>query len=180
DHDQLAAGALALVFQLAPELAPAAVADRPGQVPVADHVGDREVLDRDQVVAADQAGGGLVQEVAAGVADLSVGPGYLGLRPAAAGRATLAPGQPPLVAGEVAGPALQVTGVGDPLAVRRHREAGDAQVDAGCSPGSRPGRRSARVDREGHVPAAVGLFGDEHGARVQPGHLHARPRPRER
>ncbi len=118
-HDQLAAGSLALVLQLAAELAPPAVADRPGQAPVADHVGDREVLDRDQVVAADQAGGGLVQEVAAGVGDLAVGPGDLGPCLGPVGRAFPATGEAALVAGEAGSPALQVAGIGDPLAVRR-------------------------------------------------------------
>ena len=41
DHDQVAAVPLAFVLKLAAELAPAAVGDGPGQVPVADHAGRR-------------------------------------------------------------------------------------------------------------------------------------------
>src|SRR5580704_18449273 len=39
EHDQFPVGPLALVLELAAELAPSAVRDRPGQPPVADHPG---------------------------------------------------------------------------------------------------------------------------------------------
>src|SRR6266496_2522362 len=67
DHDQVPAVPLALVRELAAELAPAAVADRAGQVPVADHVLDGEVFDHDDVVLATQAGAGAALSLPAGV-----------------------------------------------------------------------------------------------------------------
>ena len=67
-HDQLTAVPLALVRELAAELAPPAVRDRAGQPPVADHVLDGEVLDHDGIRRADQAGAGLVQKVLPGAA----------------------------------------------------------------------------------------------------------------
>jgi hypothetical protein len=180
NHDQLTAGTLALVFQLAAELAPAAVRNGPGHAPVADHVLHSEVLDRDQVVAADQAGGGLVQEVAAGAGDLAVGPGYLGPGLGPVGRAFLAAGQPPLVAGQVAGLALQVPGIGDPVAFAGHREVVHAQINTHRPAGRGQRLRWLGIDGQRHVPAAVGLFGHEHRGRVQPGHVDVRPRPHER
>ena len=80
DDDQAAAVPLALVFQLAAELTPGAVRYRAGQMPVANHVLDREVFDRDHVVLADQAGAGAVQEVRPGMTDLAVRAGDLEFR----------------------------------------------------------------------------------------------------
>src|SRR6185437_2636503 len=93
-HDQLASGALALVGEVAAELAPPAVGDRAGQVPVADHAGHVQVLDHDRVRQADQAGTHAVQEVPPGVADLAVGTGDLGRSLGPVRRAALAAGQP--------------------------------------------------------------------------------------
>jgi hypothetical protein len=168
------------VRQLAAELAPPAVRNGPGQAPVADHARDMEVLDRDQVVAADQLSGRAVQEVSPGVADLAVGPGDLGLRLGPVGRAALAAGQPPLVAGQAGSLALQVAGVGDPVAVAGHREVVHAQVNTHGAAGRGQRLRRPGVDGQRHVPAAVGFSGHDHGARVQPGHVHIRPRPHER
>src|SRR5215472_6200432 len=72
DHHELAAVALALVLELAAELAPAAVADGLGELTVPHHVLDGKILDHDQVVLADQPGARPVEEVLAGVADLAV------------------------------------------------------------------------------------------------------------
>ena len=108
---------------------------------------DREVLDRDQVVAADQLGGGAVQEVRAGRCGPCGGPGLPWPSPWPGWPSPLAAGQPPLVAGEVAGLALQVPGVGDPLAVRCHGEAGHAKVDAARRARSRAKARGRRRQR---------------------------------
>ena len=83
NYDQLASDALAFVLQLAAELAPAAVRDDAGKVPVADHVLDGEIFDHDRAGGADQAGAGAVQEVPARIAHLPVGAGdfRLGLDP---------------------------------------------------------------------------------------------------
>src|SRR6185437_5677946 len=118
DHDEFVSGTLALVLQLAAELAPAAVGDRAGQAAVADHAGHVQVLDHDDVVLPHQAGAGAVQEVAPGAADLAVGAGDLGRRLGPVSGAFLAAGQVPLVAGQVAGLAVQVPRVGDLLPVR--------------------------------------------------------------
>ena len=64
-----------LVLHLAAELAPPAVGNRFRQGPVTDHVLHGEVFDGDRVVAADQAGRGLVEEILSGVADFRVGAG---------------------------------------------------------------------------------------------------------
>src|ERR1700739_1127968 len=61
DDDQVPAVPVAFVLELAAELGPPAVRDRAGQVPVRDHVADREVFDDDDIVVADQAGAGAGQ-----------------------------------------------------------------------------------------------------------------------
>src|SRR5215469_12458359 len=78
-HDQCPTVPLALVLNLAAELAPSAAGDRAGQRPVSHHVPDCEILNDDHVVLADQPGAGAVQEVLPGVADLPLGAGYLRL-----------------------------------------------------------------------------------------------------
>src|SRR5260370_20437271 len=130
DDHQAAPVPLALVLQLAAELAPAAVGDGAGQVPVADHAGHVEVFDDDGVGRADQAGAGAVQEVLPRVTDLPVGAGYLrrGLGPV--GGPFPAASHPPLVASQPAGLALQVPGVGDLVTVTGHGEVGHAEIDA--------------------------------------------------
>src|SRR3984957_5571611 len=50
DHDQLPPGPGCLVMELSAELAPAAVRDRLGEGPVAEHVFHGQVLDYDHVV----------------------------------------------------------------------------------------------------------------------------------
>ena len=79
DHHEVPPVPLALVLQLAAELTPPAVADGLGQPAVADHVLDGQVLDHDDVVAADEAGAGAVEEVLASATDFPVGAGDLGL-----------------------------------------------------------------------------------------------------
>ena len=103
-----------------------AVRDRLRQPTVADHVPHREILQDDHVMVADQAGGGLVQEVGAGGADLAVSPGGFGPGFGAVRGPGLAAGHPPLVAGQVTGPPFQVPRVGDPLSVACDREVGNA------------------------------------------------------
>ncbi len=118
DHDQLAAVPLALERQLAAELTPAAVRDRAGQMPVAEHAADIEVFDHNEIGRAHPGGAGPVQQNPPRVEDLAVGAGDLGrgLDPVrrpflAAGQAPLAAGQAPLAAGQAAGLALQVRGL---------------------------------------------------------------------
>ena len=89
-------------------------------------------------------------------------------------RAFPAAGHAPLVAGQVAGLALQVARVGDPLPVAGHGEVLHAEVNADRMPGRRQRLRVAGVDGEGHVPAAVRLPGHDHHRRVQ---RWSRPRP---
>ena len=162
DHDQVPAVPLAFVLKLAAELAPAAVRDRAGQVPVADHAGDVQVLDHDDVRRADQTGAGAVQEVPARVADLAVGAGNFHLGLGAVRRAFPAAGQPPLVAGQVPGLARQMPRVGDLPPVAGHREVRHAQIDTDRVPGRLQRLGGAVLDGEGHVPAAVRLPGHDH------------------
>ena len=144
DDDQAAAVPSALVFQLAAELAPPAVRDCAGEVPVADHAGDVEVFDHDQVGASDQAGAGAVQEVR---------PAWRTLRCA---RATMA-----AALARLADPFWQRArrrwyraslralrsrwrGLANLLPAGGHGEVGHAQVDADGTPGlpaGVPGRR---------------------------------------
>ena len=179
DHDQVPAGPLALVGELAAELAPAAVADRAGQVPVADHAGDVQVLDDDHVRRADQAGAGAVQVVLPRVADLAVGAGYLRRGLGSVRGAFPAAGQAPLVAGQVPGLARQVPRVGDLLPVRGDGQVCHAQVDADRVPGRLQRLRSGGVDGKGHVPAAVRVPGHDHHRGVHRGHVHVWPGPGE-
>ena len=87
-------------------------AGRNGERPVADHVLHRQVFDHDHVMVADQPGGGAVQEVGAGRADLAVGVGYLGPGLGPVRGAPLAAGKPPLVAGEICSRRASMRGLG--------------------------------------------------------------------
>ena len=113
DYNQFAPVAFALVLKLAAELAPAAGADRAGQLPVAHHPGHVQVFDYDHVVLADEAGAGTVQEIGPRVADLAMGAGDFGRGLGPVGRSFPAAGRAPLVAGQPASLALQVARVGD-------------------------------------------------------------------
>jgi hypothetical protein len=138
-HDQLASSALAFVGELAAELAPPAVGDRAGQVPVADHAGHVQVLDHDRVRRADQAGAGAVQEVPAGVTYLAVGAGDPGRRLGPVRRAALAAGQPALVAGEPAALRSRCRG----LAIRSPPEVTAKSFTPRSTPTARPRPRAA-------------------------------------
>ena len=179
DHDQVPAVPLALVGELAAELAPPAVTDRAGQPPVADHAGNVQVLDHDDVILADQAGAGPMQVILPRVADLAVGTGHLRRGLGSVRGAFPAAGQAPLVAGQVPGLARQVPRVGDLLPVRGDSQVRHAQVDADRMPGRRQRLRGMGVDSEGHVPAAVRLPGHHHHRGVQRGHVHVWPGPGE-
>jgi hypothetical protein len=180
DHDHPPPAPGRLVLQHAPEGAPSAVRDRLRQPAVADHVLDREVFHADQVIIADQAGAGLVEEVVAGSANLAVCPGDFLLGFGTVGAALLAAGQPPLVAAQVLGPAFQVPGVGDPLLVAGDHKVLDPQVnpDNPASGGKRPG--VGDLDGERHVPAAARVPGHRHRRRVDRGGINAGPGPGER
>src|SRR5690349_10649186 len=130
DHDQAPPSPARLVLEHGPEGAPPAVRDRLRQPAVMDHVLYGEVFEDDHVVVADQAGGGLVEEVGAGGADLAVGAGDFGPGFGAVRGPALTAGHPPLVAGQVPGPAFQVTGIGDPLPAAGDRKVGDPEVNA--------------------------------------------------
>ena len=130
DHDQVPPRPGRLVRQQLTEGAPPAVADGPGQGPVPDHVLHRQVFDHDHVMVADQGGGGAVQEIGAGRADLPVRAGDLrpGLDPV---RGTaLAAGQPALIPGQGLCPAGQLPRVGDLCSLGGDREVLDTQVHA--------------------------------------------------
>jgi len=71
DH-QLGAVPLALVGQLAAELREPGIRERSGQLAVAQHASDMEVFHHDPAVGLGQAGGELVEMVAAHVGDLGV------------------------------------------------------------------------------------------------------------
>src|SRR5439155_7748419 len=169
-----------LVLQLATQLSPAAVRDGFGQPPVADHVLDREVFDRDQAVAADQVRGYAVQEVGTGVADLAVRAGDFGFGLTSVHAATLAAGHAPLVAGQVTGLALQMARVRDSLPVAGHGEVGDPEVHADLTPCLGQRGRLVGVDRDGHVPADVRFPADHHHSRVPRGQVHVVERPHHR
>src|SRR5207247_11098870 len=94
--DQAAAVPLALVRKLTAELAPAAIGDGAGEMAVADHLLDREVLDHDEIGLVDQPGTGLVQEVPPRGAYLAVRAGDLEFRLFPVRGPLLAAGQAPL------------------------------------------------------------------------------------
>ena len=79
---------------------------------------------------ADQASAGLVEEIVAGDADFPVSAGDLGPGLGAVRGPLLAAGQAPLAADHAPRPAVQVPGVGDPLAAAGDREVRDPQVNA--------------------------------------------------
>ena len=169
-----------LVLELAAELAPAAVRDRLGERPVADHAGHLQVLDDDDVVGADQPGRGAVQEVGPRRADLPVRAGDLGLSLGSVRGALLAAGQAPLVAGQAALPSGQAARVRDLPPVRRDREVLDAQVHTHDGTGGGKMRGLGHLDGEGDVPAAARVAGDRHRARVERRRVDVRPGPGER
>lgn len=179
DHSEGASGAFGLVFEHAPKLAPCRVTDRFGEPAVFHHVRNREVFDGDQVVVADDPGGGLVEEVGAGVADLAMRGGDFGLGFAPVGRALLAVRHAPLVAGEIAGLALQMSQIGDALPIARDREVLDAQIDADLAAGHRLGVRIGGFDGEGPEPAAVRVAGDDDRGRVESGEVDLAEGPHE-
>ena len=151
-----------LVFQLPAELSPAGVADALREAMVFDHVSDGEVFDGDQVVAADQVGAGLVEEVSAGVGYPGVGFRDPGLGLGSVFRALLFAGHHPLVSGEALFFAAQDLRVWDPLAVGGDQEVLQPQVDAdGCLGWGQ--RFDVLVDEDAHMPAAGGVPG--HGYR---------------
>ena len=82
------AGALGFVGKHRPDGAPAAVADRSGQAPVAEHAVHVQVFDHEQVVVANHAGAGAVQEIGARGADFAVDAGDFGGGLAPVGRAS--------------------------------------------------------------------------------------------
>jgi len=172
DHDQAPPSPARLVLEHGPEGAPPAVRDRLRQPAVADHVLYGEVFEDDHVVVADQAGGGLVEEVGAGGADLAVGAGDFG------------PGfgavrGPALTAGQVPGSAFQVTGIGDPLAAAGDRKVGDPEVNADDPARGGELLRVGYVNGERDVPASAGITGDCHRRRVDRGGVDAGPGPGE-
>ena len=135
----------------------AAIRDRACEAPVLHHARHVQVLDHDHVVLADQPGADAVQEIPPGVADLAVRAGHLrrGLDPVRG--AFPAAGHTPLVAGQVAGLACQVSRIGDLLTVRCHGEVGHAEINTDGMPGLLQGLRGVAVDGEGHVPAPVAI-----------------------
>ena len=128
-----------------------------GQLAVADHVLDGQVLHHDHVMGADQAGAGPVEEIGAGGADLAVRPGDLGPGLGPVRGPALAAGQTPLVAGQVPFPAGQAAGVGDLLAAGGDGEVLDAQVHTHGAAGDGKLLRVGCVDGEGDVPASAGV-----------------------
>lgn len=77
DHCHMTAVSGRFVLQHRAECAPARVKDRLGKPPIADHALDMQILDDDQVMIADRTRAGLVQEVSAGCAHLTVSSGDL-------------------------------------------------------------------------------------------------------
>lgn len=171
---------LAFVGKLAPELAPPAVGYGPRQPPVAEHVLHGQILDHDQISASHQAGAGLVQQVSAGVADLTMRTSDLGLGFAPIRGPVPAAGQPPLVTRETASLTFQVPRVADPLAIGCHREVLNAEVDANVMPGRLDRGRLVGVNGERHIPTAIRLAGDRDHARIQANQVDTRPRPSHR
>ena len=123
-----------------------------------------EVFDHDRAVLADQAGGELVQAVAAGVRDSGVEFRDAGLGRAPPLRRLLSralvgadtPGGLPLQAAQLALGDLEVARVGDDLSGREHRERRDAEVDPDHGVGlRRRGVIAGDPHRERHPPSST-------------------------
>jgi len=179
NDDELPSVPLTLVRQLAAELGPTAVRDGAGQLSVTDQAGDVQVLDHDCVGGADKPGASPMQEVAPRVADLTVGAGDLEFSLFPVRGTLLAAGQAPLVSSQFAGLAVQVQGVGDPVAVAGHGVNRHAEINADGVPGLWQWFGAPGIDGEGHVPAAVRLPADNDHRRVQRSQVHLRPSPGE-
>ena len=136
-----------------------------------------QVLDHDDIMVADEPGGGAVQEVGPRRADLAVGAGDLGPGLGSVGGPLLAAGQAPLAAGQAAFPPGQVARVRDLVPVAGDGEVLDAQVhpDQGAGGGKRRG--VGHVDGEGDVPAAAWVLRDRHRGRVERRRVDVGPRP---
>src|SRR5574342_683095 len=162
--DQLSAVPGGLVAELASDLAEAGVGDMPGQPAVGEHAGHVEVFDHDRGVLAAQAGGELVQPIAAQVRDPGVQPAEVGFGALPARRRPL-PGAPirTATAGQGAGGRAQVaqcppemTWVGHGLAGGEHRQVRDAHVHAGRRLRPRRGTAGAlHLDGERTKPTAT-------------------------
>jgi hypothetical protein len=177
--DQVPSGPRCFVLQHPAEITPPAIRDRLRKAAIANHVPDGKVFNSDDIMVADQAGAGLVQEIRAAGAYLPVSPGDLCLCFLPVSRTLLAPGKPALIPGQVSLAPGQVPRIGDLLAVRSSSEILDAQVHA--DHGTRGGKlhRISHLGRERHVPAAVRVAGNRSRGRVEAGHVHVRPGPGE-
>ncbi len=178
DHDQRAAGAFALVFQLPSELAPASVGYGAGEVSPADHAGDVEIFDHNNIGRPHQRCARAVQEVLPGVAHLAMSTGDLGLCSVAVAAATLATGQSALVPGQVSCFAGQMSRVGNAYAVAGHQEVLQPKIHL-----DRVSRRQSTVTCDVHgearVPATVRFARDHDHGRIQFANVDIVEGPRE-
>lgn len=167
DDNEGATGTLTLVFKLPAELAPSSVTDHAGEALVPYQAPHVEILDRDQIGAADQTGGCPVQKVLPGMTHLPVSTSYLRLGSDAVTTAWNTVGHSPLVAGQVTSFAFRMTGVGDSIAVAGHGKILDTKIyaDLVASRAKRLGQ--GRLDSECHIPTTVGLTRHHHCGRVE-------------
>ncbi len=119
-----------LVLHLPPELAHAHVGDGASEVAVLHHPLHVQVFQGDDIGALHDSRGGLVQEVGAGGGDMGVNLGDADPLFRAPLAALLHPGQPALLALEVAQLALEVARVAGLPSVAGDRHVADAQIDA--------------------------------------------------
>jgi len=166
-----------LVLQLPAELAPPGITDRFREVVVANHVPHRQILNDDQIVAANHASAGLVEEVPAGVGDPGIrfrDPGF-GLAPVL--RSLGLAGHHPLVAGQSLFLAAQDLRMRDPFTVGGDHEVLEPKVDANGRPNW--GQCfDVLVDEHGDMPASGGVPG--HGHRGWSTSVGQGPRPDDR
>ena len=121
----------------------------------AQQVGDREVLDRDEVVRSDEGAGGLVVEVAALVGDLAMPRSHCLARCPPVVRAALLFCEPLLGRRQPGRRRSCPTGIGQPVAVGGGGEIRDADVNSDLAPGGGQRRKRHIIARQDQHPVSA-------------------------
>ena len=176
---QLPSVTLALISQHDPESGPASGGDRASESSVADHPGHVKVLNGDHVELADQAGTGLMQEVAACILDSGVLAGHLHARFSVVPGGFLTAGKSALISFQPLFVAFPILWVPDLFSVGQNREMLESHVHAYALAASRQRDIIGHVCLEGYEPASRWIPRHGHRRGIQHGEVYLRPRPHE-
>ncbi|MBB4774110.1 hypothetical protein F4557_002528 [Actinomadura catellatispora] len=174
DQDQCPAIPFSLVLEHPAEFAPSGIRDGAGKTVILHQTANREILDRDRLVLADESSGELVQKVAALISDLSMRSGYSQLSFSLVRRPWKFASEVSLDPGESESGATLRPGIGNLLSRRECCERGDSNVHSHRSP-CRGQLRDRVLAKQGHEPAARTVPGHGHCGRRGIDRQRARP-----